>query len=105
MRRLSVQLSRIEETAAAMRQLYQQRKIRAIGVSNYSLEQMNVFQHVAPLHTAQLPYNAIRAGYREGRAALLSGAWDQHSDLRRAVPRTAEQKNETGHRISRRRCP
>jgi diketogulonate reductase-like aldo/keto reductase len=53
MRRLSVQLSRIEETAAAMRPLYQQRKIRAIGVSNYSLEQMNVFQHVPPLHTAR----------------------------------------------------
>jgi aryl-alcohol dehydrogenase-like predicted oxidoreductase len=47
----------IEETAAAMQQLYKQGKIRAIGVSNYSLEQMNLFQQVAPLHTAQPPYN------------------------------------------------
>jgi aryl-alcohol dehydrogenase-like predicted oxidoreductase len=47
----------IEETAAAMHQLYRQGKIRAIGVSNYSLEQMNVFQQVAPLHIAQPPYN------------------------------------------------
>ena len=47
----------IEETAAAMQQLYQQGKIRAIGVSNYSLEQMNLFQQAAPLHTAQPPYN------------------------------------------------
>jgi aryl-alcohol dehydrogenase-like predicted oxidoreductase len=47
----------IEETAAAMHQLYKQGKIRAIGVSNYSLEQMNVFQQVAPLHIAQPPYN------------------------------------------------
>lgn len=47
----------IEETAAAMHQLYKQGKIRAIGVSNYSLEQMNLFQQAAPLHTAQPPYN------------------------------------------------
>jgi aryl-alcohol dehydrogenase-like predicted oxidoreductase len=47
----------IEETAAAVYQLYKEGKIRAIGVSNYSLEQMNVFQQVAPLHTAQPPYN------------------------------------------------
>jgi aryl-alcohol dehydrogenase-like predicted oxidoreductase len=47
----------IEETAAAMHQLYTQGKIRAIGVSNYSLEQMMLFQKAAPLHTAQPPYN------------------------------------------------
>ena len=47
----------IKETAEAMHQLYKQGKIRAIGVSNYSREQMSVFQHVAPLHTAQPPYN------------------------------------------------
>ncbi len=47
----------IEETAAAMQQLYKQGKIRAIGVSNYSLEQMNLFRQAAPLHAAQPPYN------------------------------------------------
>ena len=47
----------IEDTAAAMQRLYKQGKIRAIGVSNYSLEQMNLFQQAAPLHTAQPPYN------------------------------------------------
>ena len=47
----------IEETAAAMHQLHKQGKIRAIGVSNYSLEQINLFQQAAPLHTAQPPYN------------------------------------------------
>jgi aryl-alcohol dehydrogenase-like predicted oxidoreductase len=47
----------IEETAAAMQQLYKQGKIRAIGLSNYSLEQMHLFQQAAPLHTAQPPYN------------------------------------------------
>jgi aryl-alcohol dehydrogenase-like predicted oxidoreductase len=52
----------IDETAAAMYQLYKQGKIRAIGVSNYSLEQMNLFQQVAPLHTAQPPYNLFERG-------------------------------------------
>ena len=55
----------IEETAEAMHQLYKQGKIRAIGVSNYSLEQMSVFQHVAPLHTAQPPYNLFERGVKK----------------------------------------
>ena len=52
----------IEETAEAMYQLYKQGKIRVIGVSNYSLEQMNVFRHVAPLDAAQPPYNLFERG-------------------------------------------
>ncbi|TVM03047.1 MAG: general stress protein [Candidatus Brocadia sp. WS118] len=47
----------IEETAGAMNQLYRQGKIRAIGVSNYSPEQMRMFRQAAPLHVAQPPYN------------------------------------------------
>jgi aryl-alcohol dehydrogenase-like predicted oxidoreductase len=47
----------IEETAATLRGLYQQGKIRAIGVSNYSPEQMERFKAVAPLHAIQPPYN------------------------------------------------
>jgi aryl-alcohol dehydrogenase-like predicted oxidoreductase len=52
----------IEETATAMHQLYKQGKIRAIGVSNYSLEQMNIFRHLAPLHAVQPPYNLFERG-------------------------------------------
>jgi aryl-alcohol dehydrogenase-like predicted oxidoreductase len=47
----------IEETAATLRELYEQGKIRAIGVSNYSPEQMARFGTIAPLHTIQPPYN------------------------------------------------
>ena len=47
----------IEETAATLRELFEQGKIRAIGVSNYSPAQMERFRAVAPLHTAQPPYN------------------------------------------------
>src|ERR1700738_4958564 len=47
----------VEETAEAMRSLYEQGKIRAIGVSNFSVEQMERFRGVAPLHVLQAPYN------------------------------------------------
>jgi aryl-alcohol dehydrogenase-like predicted oxidoreductase len=47
----------IEETAAAMADLRRAGKIRAIGVSNFSPAQMDIFRKVAPLHTAQPPYN------------------------------------------------
>jgi aryl-alcohol dehydrogenase-like predicted oxidoreductase len=47
----------IEETAEAMRGLYDLGKIRAIGVSNFSVEQMERFRCVAPIHVLQPPYN------------------------------------------------
>jgi aryl-alcohol dehydrogenase-like predicted oxidoreductase len=47
----------VEETAEAMGSLYQQGKIRAIGVSNFSVEEMERFRRVAPLHVLQPPYN------------------------------------------------
>ena len=47
----------IEETAETMLRLFQQGKIRAIGVSNHSPQQMDRFRTVAPLHTDQPPYN------------------------------------------------
>jgi aryl-alcohol dehydrogenase-like predicted oxidoreductase len=47
----------IEETAAAMADLQRAGKVRAIGVSNFSPFQMEAFRKVAPLQTAQPPYN------------------------------------------------
>jgi aryl-alcohol dehydrogenase-like predicted oxidoreductase len=47
----------IEETAEAMHMLFRQGKIRAIGVSNFSVAQMKRFGGVAPLHVLQPPYN------------------------------------------------
>ncbi len=47
----------IEETAEAMHDLFRQGKIRAIGVSNFSLDQVKRFRSVAPLHVLQSPYN------------------------------------------------
>jgi aryl-alcohol dehydrogenase-like predicted oxidoreductase len=50
-------LTPIEECAEAMLALYREGKIRAIGVSNFSPDQMQVFRQVAPIHTVQPPYN------------------------------------------------
>ncbi|HEY0789436.1 MAG TPA: aldo/keto reductase [Chthoniobacterales bacterium] len=47
----------IEETAAALLKLQQSGKILALGVSNYSPEQMDAFRKVAPLDSTQPPYN------------------------------------------------
>ncbi len=47
----------VEETAEAMHSLLEQGKIRAIGVSNFSVAQMERFRQVAPLHVLQPPYN------------------------------------------------
>ena len=55
----------IEETAEAMCALYNQGKIRAIGVSNFSIDQMNRFRRVAPLHVLQPPYNLFERGIEE----------------------------------------
>src|SRR5450631_770976 len=52
----------IEETAEAMRSIYEQGKIRAIGVSNFSVAQMECFRQVAPLHVLQPPYNLFERG-------------------------------------------
>ena len=47
----------IEETAEAMQTLFEQGKIRAIGVSNFSVAQIERFRRVAELHVVQPPYN------------------------------------------------
>src|ERR1700754_1197637 len=106
-------LIEIEETADAMHMLFAQGKIRAIGVSNFSVDQMERFRRVAPLHVLQPPYNLFERGIeadllpycRKNRIAtlgygalcrgLLSGrmrldtAFDG-DDLRRTDPKFVE---------------
>src|SRR5579862_9180594 len=47
----------IERVAEVLLALYEQGKIRAIGVSNFSPAQMDAFRSIAPLHSNQPPYN------------------------------------------------
>jgi aryl-alcohol dehydrogenase-like predicted oxidoreductase len=73
----------IEDTAAAMGTLLKQGKIRAIGVSNFSPEQIDRFSKVAPIHTVQPPYNlfersiendVLRHCRSQGISTLVYGA-------------------------------
>ena len=73
----------IDDTAEAMAMLYRAGKIRAIGVSNFAPDDMEIFRSAAPLHTAQPPYNmferAIEADVlpycrEKGIAALAYGS-------------------------------
>ena len=52
----------IAETALAMRELYEQGTIGAIGVSNFSVPQMDEFRSASPLHVLQPPYNLFERG-------------------------------------------
>ena len=54
-----------EETAEVMNELLEAGKIRAIGVSNYSPEQMDAFRKGAPLHSIQPPYNLFERQIEE----------------------------------------
>jgi aryl-alcohol dehydrogenase-like predicted oxidoreductase len=58
----------IEETAEAMQTLFDQGKIRAVGVSNFSVAQIERFRRVARLHIVQPPYNLFE---REIESELL----------------------------------
>ncbi len=57
-----------EETARVLDGFRQQGKIRAVGVSNFSPEQMDAFRRGGPLHTAQPPYNLFE---REAEVDVL----------------------------------
>ncbi len=58
----------VEETATALLDLKRAGKIRAIGVSNYSIEDMERFRRVAPLAAAQPPLNLFE---RQAEADIL----------------------------------
>lgn len=47
----------VERAAEVLLDLYEEGRIRAIGVSNFSMSQLRRFQAVAPLHSNQPPYN------------------------------------------------
>ena len=58
----------IHETAGELARLLKEGKIRAIGVSNYSADQMAAFREVAPIHSVQPPYNLFE---REAESGVL----------------------------------
>ncbi len=64
----------LEKTAQTMESFYREGKIRAIGVSNFTPAQMEVFRRTAPIHTSQPPYNLFE---RAVERAVLPYAEEQ----------------------------
>ena len=62
-------LEPFEETGRVMDQFLKEGKIRAVGVSNYSPEQIDAFRRGGPVHVNQPPYNLFE---REIEKDLLS---------------------------------
>lgn len=65
----------VEETAEALRKIRESGKVRAIGVSNYSPEQIKAFEQVCPITTHQPPYNLFE---RDIEQSLLPTLIDQN---------------------------
>ena len=61
-----------EETAEALRDLKHAGKIRAVGVSNYSIEEMERFRRVTPIAAAQPPLNRFEREAEVLRDPLVS---------------------------------
>jgi len=55
----------VGETAEIMHKFYQQGIIKAIGVSNYSVAQMEEFKKYSPIHSLQPPYSMFDRGIEE----------------------------------------
>ena len=53
------------ETADTLNALMEEGKIRAVGVSNFSPEQMDAFRQGGPLHCCQPPYNIFERAIEE----------------------------------------
>lgn len=57
-----------EETAGVLNELLVRGKIKAIGVSNYSFDEIKDFNRYAPLHAVQFPFNIFE---REAEQAIM----------------------------------
>ncbi|MGI2328547.1 aldo/keto reductase [Planococcus sp. YIM B11945] len=68
----------MEETAEAMKQLYDSGKIHAIGVSNFTVEEMEAFRQIAPIHAIQPPYNLFE---REAEKDIFPYSQKQEATL------------------------
>ncbi len=67
-----------EETGKVLGQFLKEGKIRAVGVSNYSPEQIQAFQRGGPVHVVQPPYNLLE---RDIEQALLPFSRAHHLAL------------------------
>jgi aryl-alcohol dehydrogenase-like predicted oxidoreductase len=72
----------IAETAALLAEFQREGKVRALGVSNFSVVQMEEFRSVAPLASNQPPYNLFDRGIdEEGLEVPSIREWCKEHDV------------------------
>jgi aryl-alcohol dehydrogenase-like predicted oxidoreductase len=72
----------IAESAALLAGFQREGKVRALGVSNFSVAQMEEFRSVAPLASNQPPYNLFDRGIdEEGTESPSIGNWCKEHDV------------------------
>jgi aryl-alcohol dehydrogenase-like predicted oxidoreductase len=75
----------IEETAETMHTLFEQGKIRAIGVSNFSVGQMERFRRVAPLQCYSRPITCSSAASRPTFSPIAKRTRSRSSAMARSA--------------------
>jgi len=55
----------LEDSATALRQLMDAGKTRTVGVSNFTVEQLEAFHAVCPIAAVQMPYNMLQRGIEQ----------------------------------------
>jgi hypothetical protein len=77
-------------------------RIRAIGVSNFSIDQTEKFRRFAPIHVLQPPYNLFEREIEAEILTLLPQKRDCDLRLRRVVPGPFVRTDVAGHDFQRR---
>jgi aryl-alcohol dehydrogenase-like predicted oxidoreductase len=84
----------IDETAAVVAGLHKAGKIRAIGVSNYSPEQMEIFRKAATLISCQPPYNLFERQIDQDILPYCKEHGIALLHLRSALPRPSQRQDD-----------
>jgi hypothetical protein len=90
----------IADTAETLARLYRAGKINAIGVSNFSPAEMEIFRSATPLHTVQRPYNLFERAIDANVLPYCRGP-----GLWLPLPWSAVGTDDRGHEVHWRRPP
>lgn len=55
----------LADSAGALREIVESGKARSVGVSNFTVEQLETFQAVCPITAVQMPYNMLQRGIEQ----------------------------------------
>ena len=97
----------IEEGWSTMADLQREGKVRWIGVSNFSVTQMERASRIAPITSLQPPYSMINRGSRDSDSSLVQRTWNRRDQLFADDEWTVDGRDDEGpHRHNaRRRLP